>query len=173
MTDIALAAKAGLAVVLIVAGAAKLADLPSFVAAARLLLPSRVPHAWLRMAAYGVVGIELGVGSISLALPNQTWLNTVVCVIACGFVLASAYGFATHRGRPCACFGGISGTTFDSSGVFRSVLVAISAAVALHDVPSTSAELTWSQRTLLAGAALLLAAVAFTAARALSMGREL
>ena len=66
----ALSAKAALAVMLLIAGSAKLADLASFAAAVRLMLSFRVPRAAGRAAALGIAVAELALGGASLSLPQ-------------------------------------------------------------------------------------------------------
>jgi hypothetical protein len=178
MTVAILGAKAVLAVMLLVAGAAKLAGLDGFAATVRLFLPravlvrggalARAPR-WIALA---VAAGEVALGGASLGAPQASWLNPVVLAAGCAFVLVSVAGFAFHRGRSCRCFGALSQRRFDLPGIGRSVAVAVLAGVTMAGVPASSVRLGPGGRGLLIGAALLLALVAFTAARVLAASRD-
>jgi hypothetical protein len=177
MPAVILAAKAALAVMLLVAGGAKLADLTGFAAAVRLFTPRRLAGAAsaptaLRMAAAGLALAELALGGASLAAPEAGGLNLAVLALACGFVVVAAAGYVFHRGRSCRCFGALSRRRFDRAGIGRAAAVAVVAAVATTSVPAADIQLGPAAHGLLAGAACLLAGVAFTAARALAVSRD-
>jgi hypothetical protein len=167
-----LGSKSALAVLLLVAAGAKLADLTSFAAAVRLFVPR--PPRWpvLRAAALGIALAELALGAASLSSPAAGWLNPVVLAAGCAFVAVSGVGYAFHRGRSCRCFGALSQRKFDAAGIVRSIFIAAAAAVAMAPVPPSSVQLTATSRLLLAAAAAMLAFVAFTAARVLAISRE-
>jgi hypothetical protein len=168
-----LGAKAMLAVMLVVAGGAKLADLSGFAATVRLFLP---PVAAARPWSAGVAGRlaavaaggELLLGAASLSSPGAAWLNAAVLGVACSFVAVSGAGYAFHRGRSCRCFGALSQRRFDLAGIGRAVLIAGIAAVAVLAVPGSLTRLTLADRGLLLAGAALLACLAFTAARYLA-----
>ncbi len=173
MTAAILGAKAVLAVLLLVAGGAKLADRPGFAASVRLFVPPRLAGAasvrpLLRWTALAVALGELALGGASLAAPALGWLNPAIFGAGCAFVAVSAAGFAFHRGRSCRCFGALSSRRFDLAGLGRSVVIAVVAAVAMTAVPAASVRLGLGDRGLLLAAAGLLAGVAFTAARGLA-----
>jgi hypothetical protein len=172
MDVLVLGAKAALAVLLIVAGGAKLADLHGFAAAVRLFVPR--PASWpvLRGAALGIAVAELALGAASLSSPAAGWLNPVMLAAGCSFVAVSAAGYAFHRGRSCRCFGALSQRTFDVAGIARSVLIAALAAAAMAPVQPSSVQLTGVNRGLLLAAAAMAAFAAFTAARVLAASRE-
>lgn len=166
-------AKAVLAVMLLVAGAAKLAGLDGFATTVRLFIPAGLlrragprPGRWIALA---VALGELALGGASLAAPAAGWLNTVVLVVAGAFVVVSAVGYARHRGRSCRCFGALARRRFDRAGIGRAVLIAAVATLPLAGLPASSARLGLADRGLLLAAALLLAAGAFTAARVLAV----
>lgn len=169
-------AKAVLAVMLLVAGAAKLAGLDGFAATVRLFIPAGLlrragPRAarlarWIALAA--ALG-EVALGGASLAAPAAGWLNTVVLAVAGAFVVVSAVGYARHRGRSCRCFGALARRRFDRAGVGRAVLIAAVSTLPLAGLPASSARLGLAGRGLLLAAAVLLAAGAFTAARVLAV----
>ena len=166
-------AKAVLAVMLLIAGAAKLAGLDGFAATVRLFIPAGLlrragPRAarWIALAA--ALG-EVALGGASLAAPAAGWLNTVVLAVAGAFVAVSAVGYARHRGRSCRCFGALARRRFDRAGVGRAVLIAAVATLPLAGLPASSARLGLAGRGLLLAAAVLLAAGAFTAARVLAV----
>jgi hypothetical protein len=167
-----LSAKTTIACLLIVAGGAKLSDPASFASTVRLFIP--VPVSWplLSAMAVGVSLGELAVGLASLTLPAITALNILVLAIACAFVAVSAIGYAFHRGRSCRCFGALSQRKFTAAGVLRSVIIASVAAVALVHVGTAALQLDALERVLLFAAAALLAASAFTAARARGAGGQ-
>jgi methylamine utilization protein MauE len=172
---VALGAKAVLAVLLIVAGGAKLADLHGFASAVTMLAPRRlaVTRSWpgaARALALGVAAGELVLGGVSLAWPALGGVNLAVLGAGAGFVAVSAAGYAFRRGRSCRCFGALSRRTFDRAGLARAAGIAVVAALAATTAPATAAAvaLTPASSGLLGGAAAALAAVAFTAARSLA-----
>jgi len=171
-----LGAKAVLAVLLLVAGGAKLADLAGFAASVRLFTPRRVATSassgpLLRRVALAVALGELALGAASLTSPALGWLNPVVLAVGCAFVAVSGAGYAFHRGRSCRCFGALSQRRFDRAGLARAVVVAALAGVALAAVPPSSIRLGLADRGLLLAASCLLTFVAFTAARVLAASR--
>lgn len=171
-----LGAKAVLAVMLLVAGGAKLADLAGFAAALRLFTPRRVAGSaaaqpLLRRLALSVALGELALGTVSLTCPAVAWVNPVVLAAGCAFVLVSVAGYAFHRGRSCRCFGALSQRRFDRAGIGRAVLIAALAALAMAGVPAPAVRLSLSDRLLLLAGACLIAFVACTAARALAASR--
>ncbi len=172
MDVLILGAKSGLAVMLLVAGGAKLADLASFAATMRLFVPRRIPQAVIRGCALGVALTEFGLGAASLSAPSAWWLNQVIFVLACAFVGVSVVGYALHRGRACRCFGALSQRKFDAAGILRSVVIGAVAAVAMSGVRPASVQVGAAESGLLAAAAVLVGLVALTAARALVVSRE-
>jgi hypothetical protein len=167
-----LGAKAALAVVLVVAAGAKLADLNGFASAVRLFAPRPVPWPVLRAVALGIAAAEFALGAASLSSPAAGWLNPVVLGAGCAFIAVSAVGYAFHRGRSCRCFGALSQRKFDAAAIARSILIAAMAAVAMAPVRPSSVQLTAITRVLLLAAAAMLAFVALTAARVLAASRE-
>lgn len=168
-----LAAKALIAVMLLVAGGAKFADLASFAAAVRLLAPVPVPARLFRLTALAIAAAELGLGAASLALPEFGWLNPPVFALACGFLAVSAAGWAFHRGRSCRCFGSLSNRKFDLAGIARAAVIAGGAALACAGVPPALVSVSGPARALLLATGGLTAAAAFSAARALGLARRL
>jgi hypothetical protein len=172
MDVLVLGAKSALAVLLVVAAGAKLADLPGFASAVRLFVPRPAPWPILRAAALGIALAEFALGAASLSSPAAGWLNPVVWAVGCAFIAVSGAGYAFHRGRSCRCFGALSQRRFDAAGIARSILIAAVAAVAMAPVQPSSVRLTATARFLLLAAAALLAFAALTAARVLAMSRE-
>jgi hypothetical protein len=182
-------AKAGLAVLLLVAGAAKLAGLDGFAATVRLFVPAglrRRPR-WLpRLIALTVALGELGLGGASLAAPAAGWLNLAVLAAGGGFVVVSVIGYARHRGRSCRCFGALSQRRFDLAGLARSAAVLALAGLATAGsatagratagrgaaVPLSDLALSPADRALLLAGSALIVFVAFTAARSLAASRD-
>src|SRR5580700_2547877 len=191
-----LGAKALLAVMLLVAGGAKLAGLDAFAATVLLLAPRPVravlafrapgPRAGARRAAWAVALGELVLGSASLAVPAAGWLNLAVLAAACAFAAVSAAGFAFHRGRSCRCFGALSQRRFDLAGLARSAAVLALAGLATAGratagratagrgaaVPLSDLALSPADRALLLAGSALIVFVAFTAARSLAASRD-
>lgn len=167
-----LCAKTAVACLLIVAGGAKLSDPASFASTVRMFIPLRVGWSWLTAIAVGISLAELAAGLASLTFPASTALNIVVFAMACAFAVVSAVGYAFHRGRSCRCFGGLSQRRFDAAGVGRGIVIAGVAAVPLAPVGASDLQLDTTTRVLLFAAAVLLAVVASTAARARSAIRE-
>jgi hypothetical protein len=188
MDMLILGAKSALAVLLLVAAGAKLADLPGFASAVGLFVPRPASWAVLRPASWPVLRpaswpvlrsvalvialAELVLGAASLSSPAARWLNPVVFAVCCAFVAVSGAGYAFHRRRSCRCFGALSQRKFDAAGIARSVLAAAAAAFAMAPVQPSSVQLTATSRLLLLAAAAMLAFVAFTAAKVLALSRE-
>jgi hypothetical protein len=179
-----LGAKALLAVMLLVAGGAKLADLDSFAASVRLFLPRGRPRApppaagllmssaTARRIGLAVALAELGLGGASLAAPAISPLNLTVLGAAGCFAAVSGIGFAFHRGRSCLCFGALSRRKFDLAGLIRAgAVLALAGAAAVPVAPAEVALTPAGHGLLLAGSAFI-AFVAFTAARSLAASRD-
>jgi hypothetical protein len=161
-------AKTTLAVMLLVAGGAKLADLTGFAAVVRLFLPMRAVAPGYQYTAAAVAFAEIILGGASLAFPAATWINQVVVAVACAFVVVSVTGFARHRGKSCRCFGALSRRKFDVAGIVRSSLIVAVAEVATVGVSPSAVRLGVMAQVLLLAAAMLLLAVSFAAAKALA-----
>jgi hypothetical protein len=172
MTVVFLAAKAALAVLLLVAGGAKLSDLDGFSTAVALFAPPRTPRRLLRAVAVALAGAELAAGAASLAAPSWRWVNLAVLVLSCGFVAVSALGYARHRDRTCRCFGALSRRRFDLGALLRAGVIAAVAALAAGPVSTSSVRLGLAGQLLLLGCAVLVAVAARTAARVLAAARE-
>ena len=180
-----LGAKALLAVMLLVAGGAKLADPDSFAVSVRLFLPRRhrsgspseaagllTSQASARRIAWAVALAELGLGGASLAAPASWPLNLAVLAAACCFAAVSGIGFAFHRGRSCRCFGALSGRKFDLAGLARAGAVAALAGGAAVPVTPAAVALTPAGHGLLLAGSAFIAFIAFTAARSLAVSRD-
>lgn len=173
MTAVLLAAKAGVAVLLLAAGGAKLAGLRDFSLAVGLFVPRRAPaaladHTWEVAAAIAVT--ETGLGAASLSWPELRWLNLLVLALACGFTVVAAVGYARHRGRPCRCFGALTRREFSLRSLVQAALITCAAVLAIRPVPAAEVSLGLTPHLLLLAAAGLLAVAAGTAARALNAG---
>ena len=173
MVVVALGAKAAIAVLLVVAGGAKLADPTGFAAAIRLFLPAAAPPrvlAGLPGASAALALTELLTGAASLCWPAARWLNWLVLALACGFVVVAAVGFARHRGRPCRCFGALTRRSFGFRTIAQALVIAGAAGVALWPSRPAHVDLGVPAQLLLLAGAGLLGLAAFTAARALAAG---
>lgn len=178
MTVPVLAAKTAIAVLLLIAGGAKMADLPGFGAAIGLFVPARLPAGLagqVTAAAAAIAATELAAGAVSLCWPAIGWINPVVLALACGFVVVAGLGYARHRGRPCRCFGALTRRAFGLRNIGQALLIAAAAALATRPVRPAQLQLGLTAHVLLLAAAFIVTAAAFTAARALlaSDGRTL
>ena len=168
MTTVILAVKAVLAVMLLAAGAAKLADVSGFTTTLRLFAPPPLRGVTLRAAGVAIAGAELLIGATSFAFPELAVVNALVLAAGCAFVIASTLGYVLHRGAACRCFGQLSHRAFDAAAVGRSLGIAGLAAIVVAATISPGAvRLTAAAHVLLAAAAALLAVATFTAARVL------
>ncbi len=165
-----LGCKAGIAVLLLAAGGAKLADLRGFAASVRLFLP-RGTGDWLPATlARGIAAGELAAGAASLTVPLVRWLNVVVLAICVSFLAVAAAGYLWHRGRPCRCFGALSRRGFSAAGMLRAGGLVLAALVATVRVPLSSVQLGAGPSVALLACAVLVAAAAFGAATAAAAG---
>lgn len=171
MDVLTLGSKSALAVMLLIAGGAKFADLASFAATVRLFVPYRAPWLVIRRSAMGVALVELAVGAASLSWPPASWLNLFVFVLGCAFVVVSVVGYVFHRGRSCLCFGALSQRKFDALGILRAAVILAVAAIAMFGVRPATPQVGVEASAMLAVAAVLIAITAFTAAKALSAAR--
>jgi len=164
---VVLGCKASIAVLLLAAGGAKLADLAGFASTVRLFVPG---HARALAAAIAIG--EIVAGSASLSMPAVRWLSPAVLVICCCFLAAWTVGYARHSGRPCRCFGALSRRGFTAAGIGRAAGLTLAALAATARVPQVAIQLSLLTRFgLLAGAALV-ATAAFSAAAAAGAKRE-
>jgi hypothetical protein len=172
MTALILGCKAGVAVLLLVAGAAKLADLAGFGSAVRLFLPAAWPaRPAARITAAGALAValtELALGLGSLGWPGAGWLNLAVLALTAGFVLVAAVGLAAHRGKSCGCLGTLSQRSFGWRGLAQAACIAAAAALATGHVRADNLRIDVTAQLLLLAAACVTALVAFTAARVIS-----
>lgn len=166
-----LGCKASLAVLLLTAGGAKLADLPGFAANVRLFWPATAPD-WVAAVAPVIAGTELAAGAGSLALPRVGWINPIVLAICCCFLAVWIIGFARHRGRACNCFGGLSRSAFSAAGIGRTAGLVLVAGVALVPVPPVAVALGVGGELGLLGTGALVAVAAFCAAAVTGGRRE-
>lgn len=162
-----LGCKASIAVLLLAAGGAKLADLAGFAATVRLFVPG-----YARVLAAVIAGGEVVSGAASLSLPAAGWLNLAVLVICCCFVAVSAVGYARRPGHQCRCFGGLSRRRFTLAGVGRAAVLTLAAVAATASVPPAAIELSPLTRLGLLGGGALVAVAAFSAAAAAGAKRE-
>ena len=168
---LALCAKATFAVILIIAGGAKLADLTGFAAVFRLFITMRLPAPVYAYMATGTALAEAFLGCVSLSFPAVKWVNLTALIAGCAFVVVSVTGLVFHRGRSCNCFGALSRIKFDARGVFRSLILAAFAVLAMIGA-SPSARLCATSQLLLLATGAMLSAVSFTAAKALAVHPE-
>ncbi len=167
---LALCCKTLLAALLLMAGGAKLADLRGFAATVALFLPSRRWPGLASATAAGVAGVELALGAASLGDPGVRWLNLAVLATCTGFVVVSVVGYLRHPGRPCRCFGSLSGRSFGPLGIGRAALITLLAAAATVPPPTSLVQLGSACRLGLLASGLLVAWCASAAAAAVGSG---
>ncbi|HZO77576.1 MAG TPA: MauE/DoxX family redox-associated membrane protein [Solirubrobacteraceae bacterium] len=173
MNFLVLAAKSGLALMLIVAGSAKLAGVSSFAASVKLFAPVQGSTRALERIAIGIAAFELTLGSASLAFPSVAVINLLVLATACGFLTVSSIGYVRHRGKSCLCFGGLSNRVFDGLGILRSVvIVGLATGVSVIAVSRSAIALSTAGHLLLLGGAAVIAMATYTAARGVAMTNE-
>jgi hypothetical protein len=161
-----LSSKAVIAVLLLAAGGAKLADLSGFASTVRLFLPEPVRSRSPQLAAGIAVG-ELAAGAVSLSVPQARWPNLVVLAVCVAFLVTWSIGYVRHRGRSCRCFGALSARGFDRAGIVRAAVLLLAALAAVAPVPVLSVQLgLGGQLALLAGGALIAGATYSAAAAA-------
>ena len=173
MDVLVLAAKSGLALMLVVAGAAKLAEVSSFAATVQVFTPISTSARITESLASALATLEVLLGGTSLAFPSIAAVNWLVLAAGCAFLTVSLIGYLRHRGMSCRCFGQLSNRTFDAAGVMRSlVIVGLAAGVAVSSVPQTAIQLVTVDHLLLLGGAVLVALATYTAARGTAMTNE-
>jgi hypothetical protein len=173
VTTLVLAARAGLAVILLAAGGAKLADLDGFAVAVAIFVPRplRAVTGGRGIALAAAVAVtELAAGAISLCWPELRWANLLVLALACGFIVVAAVGYIWHRDRPCRCFGALTRRGFGVRSLVQAVLMTGVAVRAARPARLATVNLSAAAHLLLLVAAGLLAFAAATAARALTAG---
>jgi hypothetical protein len=172
VTYIAIVSKVGLALMLAIAGAAKLADLSGFASTIRLFMPRRrFSDVVFRRVAGAIAGAEILLGTVSLSLPAASRINLVVLAAGLGFVTVSLVGYALYRGRSCNCFGALSARRFDAAGILRGVFIVIAASLASVSVHHSKVDVDLTVTVVLVCCSLLLAVASFTAARSLAASR--
>jgi methylamine utilization protein MauE len=171
MVELTLTAKVVIAVLLVAAGGAKLADIDSFAATVRLFWPANFPASARAIAAM-IACTEIAAGTASLSSPLAGWVNYAVLGLCCAFVVVSAVGYHSHPGRACRCFGALTGRSFDRAGVARAGLLAIAAALAALPVGPSVLQLGMPGRLGLAAGAALIGWCAYSAAAAIGAGRD-
>jgi hypothetical protein len=170
MTVVLFAAKTALAVLLLIAGGAKLADLAGFGAAIRIFVPAGLPAGIagrVTAAAAAIAATELAAGAVSLCWPALRWMNLAVLALACAFAAVAILGYARHRGRPCRCFGALTRRELGLRNIAQALLILAVAVLATRPVPPGRLQLGLTAHLLLVAAASIVAAAAFTAAKAL------
>jgi Methylamine utilisation protein MauE len=169
-----LGAKAALAVVLLVAGSAKLAGLEGFAEAIRLFLPGRLPRLALTalpIAAALIAAGELLTGLVSLCWPALGWVNVGVLILAGGFTAVAGVGYARRRGQPCNCFGALTRRGFGPRTLVQAVVITAVAWLAARPAGPARVQIGLSAHLLLLAGAGVTAVAAYTAASALAAGR--
>lgn len=170
LDTVALVAKSVMGVLLVVAGASKLADLTSFAAAIRLFLPHQIALRELRLVGATIALSEFAIGAASLSRPTTGWLNGLVLALSCGFLVISTLGYVFHRGRSCRCFGALSKRRFDALGIVRSLALVAISLISTRPVSAAVVDVNFTESFLLALVGVLVGLGAFTAAQSLSLG---
>jgi len=175
VTTAVLIVKVALAVMLLMAGTAKLAVIHEFARTVSLFAPGAIQT---RRRLVGAIATafavcEVAIGALSLAFPRSTPVEEAVLGVTLTFVVASVLGFAFHRGASCRCFGHLSRKSFDATGIGKSVLIALSAAFVVSSTPGREATaLTIVGHLLLLGTGALVAVATMTAVKELEASSE-
>ena len=120
--------RAGLSLVLVVAGAAKLADRHGFRATlVGLGLPPRAASA----LGFVFPGVEIAVGVAGLANLAPVATDAALVLLTATFVAVSAYAAAYRPSVRCRCFGDLAASAFSRRGVSRSLVLAVLASALL------------------------------------------
>lgn len=169
-----LGCKASIAVLLLAAGGAKLADRAGFAATVRLFVPGRLLRAQgiSSVLAWMIAAGEMLTGVVSLSLPAVGWLNPAVLAICCCFLVVWTVGYARHPDRPCRCLGALSQRGFTLAGIGRAAGLTLAATAATASVPQVATQLSVLTRLGLLAGGVLVATAAFSAAAAAGAKRE-
>jgi uncharacterized membrane protein YphA (DoxX/SURF4 family) len=130
-----LCVRGGLAVILIAAGAAKLASLTDFSSTLAQLSGISISTgrrvALIRSAAKLLAAGELasGLASLTGAIPRA--IDAAVVALTLAFAIVAVYGFRTHSMLECRCFGSLTASRFGRGGVARAVALLGAAVVVL------------------------------------------
>jgi len=130
-----LCVRAGLAVTLIAAGAAKLASLTDFSTTLAQLSGISISTgrriALIRSAARLLAGGELAIGLASLTGAVPRAIDASVVALAFAFAVAAVHAYRTHSTLECRCFGSLTASRFGRGGVARAVALLAAALVVL------------------------------------------
>ena len=121
--------RALLAAVLIAAGAAKFADIQSFVATLVGLGVSIHKAYLVNGLALAVPLVEIGLG---IALVSGLWpmiINAAVLVLMCSFSIVVLIALSKAPHVACRCFGSLTDSQFNGKGLIRSLFLTLLAAV--------------------------------------------
>ncbi len=124
-----LVVRAGLAAVLVAAGAAKLADTQSF--AATLLglgVPAQQGHV-ARKLSIAVPIVEVGLGLVSASGLWRPAVDVAILLLFMGFSVVVAVALRRAPEVTCRCFGALSDSQFSVKGLMRSLLLTAAAIV--------------------------------------------
>jgi DoxX len=160
-------ARALLAVVIVVAGAAKLADTPGFQQTLRGL---GAPGGLVRTLSLSIPSLELGVGLLMLTGAWTSIADALLLALTSGFLVTSSVAVLRRVEVECRCFGQLGRSTFHLGTVRRAGgLFALSIAVVVGDAVTekTAAPSVSTALVVLAGVAF--AAACAQATRALEL----
>jgi methylamine utilization protein MauE len=142
---------AGLAAILIAAGAAKAVDLQAFTTTVSKLIPAANRQS--RSLAEIIVGVEITTG---LALSTEApfispWVYLLSVTLAAAFVVANVYAICRHVDVECRCFGALRASRFGLRSLSRASATLFLAIVALtaSSVQLGSTHPTWAESGLL------------------------
>jgi hypothetical protein len=164
--------RAGLSLVLVVAGAAKLADRGGFRAT---LVGLGLPLPAARAVGVVFPGVEIAVGVAGLANLAPVATDAALVLLTATFVLVSAFGAAYRPSVKCRCFGALAASAFSRRGVFRSLVLVVlaSALLALSlTTPRVAEAHADTSAVVVSVATVLFAVVCLQAARAVESVRQ-
>lgn len=127
-----------LALTLLGAGGAKLADLPALAEMLATLVGAPRRSRLLRPSAVGVSLLELALGLALLSGLAVAAVDASVCTVAAAFTVVVAVGLRRAPGARCRCFGSLSHGRFDSGGLYRAAAV-LGAALLLAGIDRAAA----------------------------------
>jgi hypothetical protein len=146
LTTVELIAKAGVAVVLLSSGYAKLAGPPSD---AQLGLPRAL--AWLDRAEGRLTlgSLELAVGAASLLALGSPVVDSLALALCTAFFVGSAILGMTRPGTACQCFGAASASAFGAHHTLWTGVLAATAAIAFVGSLDGAGTSAWSWHPLM------------------------
>ncbi len=129
MPIVALLIRGFLAAVLVVSGAAKLADIQSFTTTlVGLGFPAEQKYL-VRKLSLLIPLIEVCIGIMLVSGFLQTIINGILLLVMCCFSVTVIIALQKRLHVECKCFGSLSDSQFNSKGLVRSLLLTVCAGI--------------------------------------------